>query len=33
MIHVRRTAEHPTLVFEVIVRQGEGETSDHIIIG
>jgi hypothetical protein len=26
MIHVRRTAEHPTLVFEVIVRQGEGET-------
>jgi hypothetical protein len=30
MIHVRRTAEHPTLVFEVVVREGKGETRHHV---
>jgi hypothetical protein len=32
MIHVRRTAEHPTLVFEVVVREGKGETRHHVTI-
>jgi hypothetical protein len=30
MIHVRRTAEHPALVFEVVVREGKGETRHHV---
>ena len=30
MIHVRRTAEHPTLVFEVVVREGKGETRHQV---
>jgi hypothetical protein len=30
MIHVRHTAEHPTLVFEVVVREGKGETRHHV---
>jgi hypothetical protein len=30
MIHVRHTAEHPTLVFELVVRQGKGETRHHV---
>ena len=30
MIQVRRLAEHDSLVFEVVVRQGEGETRHHV---
>jgi len=30
MIHVRHTAEHPTLVFEVVVREGKGETRHQV---
>ena len=30
MIEVRRTAEHDCFVFEVIVREGKGETRHHV---
>jgi hypothetical protein len=30
MIEVRRTAEHDSFVFEVIVREGKGETRHHV---
>ena len=30
MIEVRRTAEHDSLVFEVIVREEKGETRHHV---
>jgi hypothetical protein len=30
MIQVRRTAGHDSLVFEVVVRQGKGETRHHV---
>ena len=30
MIHVRRTAEHASPDFEVIVREGKGETRHHV---
>ena len=30
MIQVRRTAEDDPLVFEVIVREGKGETRHHV---
>jgi len=30
MIEVRRTAEHDSLVFEVVVREGKGETRHHV---
>jgi hypothetical protein len=30
MIHFRRTAEHPTLVFEVVVREGKSETRHRV---
>jgi hypothetical protein len=31
MIHVRRTAEHASPVFEVVVRGGKSETRHHVI--
>jgi hypothetical protein len=31
MIHVRRTAEHASPVFEVVVREGKSETRHHVI--
>jgi hypothetical protein len=30
MIEVRRTAEHDSFVFEVIVREGKGEARHHV---
>src|SRR4249919_3272551 len=30
MIQVRRTAEHDSFVFEVVVREGNGETRHHV---
>src|SRR5262245_30390107 len=30
MIEVRRTAEHDSLIFEVVVREGKGETRHHV---
>ena len=30
MIQVRRTAEHASSVFEVVVREGKGETRHHV---
>src|SRR5215475_14811513 len=30
MIQVRRTAEHDSLIFEVVVREGNGETRHHV---
>jgi hypothetical protein len=30
MIHVRRAAEHDSPAFEVIVREGKGETRHHV---
>jgi hypothetical protein len=30
MIHVRRTAEHASPVFEVVVREGKSETGHHV---
>ncbi len=30
MIEVRRTAEHDPLIFEVVVREGKGETRHHV---
>ena len=30
MIQVRRTGEHDSLIFEVVVREGKGETRHHI---
>jgi hypothetical protein len=30
MIQVRRTAEHDSFVFEVIIREGKGETHHHV---
>jgi len=30
MIQVRRTAEHDSFIFEVIVREGKGETHHHV---
>jgi hypothetical protein len=30
MIHVRRTAEHASPVFEVVVREGKSETRHHV---
>ena len=30
MIEVRRTAEHDSFIFEVIVREGKGETRHHV---
>ena len=32
MIHVRRTAEHASPDFEVIVREGKGETRHHVMM-
>ena len=32
MIEVQRTAEHDCFVFEVIVREGKGETRHHVTI-
>jgi hypothetical protein len=30
MIHVKCTDEHPSPVFEVVVREGKGETRHHV---
>jgi hypothetical protein len=30
MIQVRRTAEHDSFIFEVVVREGKGETRHHV---
>jgi hypothetical protein len=30
MTHVRRTAQHPSPVFEVVVREGKSETRHHV---
>jgi hypothetical protein len=30
MIHVRRTGEQASPVFEVVVREGKGETRHHV---
>jgi hypothetical protein len=30
MIHVRRTAEHASPAFEVVVREGKSETCHHV---
>jgi hypothetical protein len=30
MIHVRRAAEHPSPVFEVVVSKGKSETRHHV---
>jgi len=30
MIQVRRTAGHDSLIFEVVVREGKGETRHHV---
>jgi hypothetical protein len=30
MIQVRRTAEHDSFIFEVVVREGNGETRHHV---
>jgi hypothetical protein len=30
MIHVRRTGEHASPVFEVVVREGKSETRHHV---
>jgi len=30
MIQVRRTAEHDSLIFEVVVREAKGETRHHV---
>ena len=30
MIQVRRTAEHDAFIFEVVVREGKGETRHHV---
>jgi len=30
MIQVRRLAEHDSLVFEVVVREGKDETRHHV---
>ena len=32
MIQVRRIAEHDSFIFEVVVREGEGETRHHVTI-
>jgi hypothetical protein len=32
MIHVRRTAEHASPVFEVVVREGKSQTRHHVTI-
>ena len=30
MIQVQRTPEHDSLIFEVVVREGKGETRHHV---
>ena len=30
MIQVRRTAEHDSFIFEVVVSEGQGETRHHV---
>jgi hypothetical protein len=30
MIQVQRTAEHDSFIFEVVVREGKGETRHHV---
>jgi hypothetical protein len=30
LIQVRRTVEHDALIFEVVVREGKGETRHHV---
>jgi hypothetical protein len=30
MIHVRRAGEHASPVFEVVVREGKGESRHHV---
>ena len=32
MIEVQRTAENDSLVFDVVVREGKGETRHHVIM-
>ena len=32
MIEVRRTAENDSLVFDLVVREGKGETRHHVIM-